>query len=282
VLGRVADCAPCQEDWSWLQTRIASNLTPAENTAFDRSKFIVATNDARNRINSDRLASFTPIMKIEQCDDGLSLVDDQLLDGERVDDSGLNVYAVGAEVMLTVNLWTEAGLVNGACGVIDAILKPEYNSKTRVLMVNFPKYRGPLLSTVAPTVVPITHIRTPCFTGVPLTLAWAITIHKAQGMTMDRVTIDLGQREFATGMTFVALSRAKCFDGIRLLPFDWNRFERIRNGKHVEARRAEFRRLKELASTTETRRRDLDRGWFSITIGPACRSIIMRRTEALS
>ena len=218
-------------------------------------------------------------MKIEQCDDGLTLADDELLDGERVDDSGLNLYAVGAEVMLTVNLWTEAGLVNGACGVIDAILKPEHHSKTCVLMVNFPKYRGPLLSTDAPTVVPITHIRTPRFTGVPLTLAWAITIHKAQGMTMDRVTIDLGQKEFATGMTFVALSRAKRFDGIRLLPFDWNRLDRIRNGKHVEARRAKFRRLKDLAFTTQTRRAELGLFLFSITTRPRCRSLLTPRTE---
>ena len=218
-------------------------------------------------------------MKIEQCDDGLTLADDELLDGERVNDSGLNLYAVGAEVMLTVNLWTEAGLVNGACGVIDAILKPEHHSKTCVLMVNFPKYRGPLLSTDAPTVVPITHIRTPRFTGVPLTLAWAITIHKAQGMTMDRVTIDLGQKEFATGMTFVALSHAKRFNGIRLLPFDWNCLDWIRNGKHVEARRAEFRCLKDLAFTTQTRRAELGLFLFSITTCPRCRSLLTPRTE---
>ena len=254
------------------------NLTPAENAVFDSSTFIVATNDRRNRINCERLATFTPIMKIEQSDDSLTLADDQLLDGERVDDSGLNLYAVGAEVMLTVNLWTEAGLVNGARGIIDAILKPEHQSKTRVLMVDFPKYRGPPLSSAAPTVVPITHIRTPRFTGVPLTLAWAITIHKAQGMTMERVTIDLGQREFATGMTFVALSHAKRFNGLRLQPFDWSRFDRIRKGKHVEARRAEFRRLNELAITTQARRAEHGAILFSITIRSTCRCLITPQT----
>lgn len=233
--------------------RTASNLTSQENAAFDNAKFIVATNDARNRINIEKIANFSPIMKVDQCDDGLHLQDDQMLDGERIDDNNLNIYAIGAQVMLTVNLWTEAGLVNGACGVIDAILKPERDIKTRVLMVNFPNYRGPPLSADAPTVVPITHIRIPRFTGIPLTLAWAITIHKAQGMTMDRVTVDLGKKEFATGMTFVALSRAKRFDGLRIVPFDWNRYKNIQNGKHVDARRQEFRHLRSLADATAKR-----------------------------
>ena len=48
----------------------------------------------------------------------------------------------------------------------------------------------------------------PNFKGMPLMLAWAITIHKAQGMTMDQVTIDLRQKEFSSGLTFVMLSRA--------------------------------------------------------------------------
>jgi ATP-dependent DNA helicase PIF1 len=254
LLRRVADCRATEEDWTLLQTRAASALSKEENLAFDAAKFIVATNDVRNRINHEKLALFSPVMKIEQCDDGLQFSDENALDEERVDDAGSNIYAVGAEVMLTVNLWTEAGLVNGACGVIEAILKPtEEQNKTRILMVNFPSYRGPPLSTVTPTVVPITHIRTPRFTGIPLTLAWAVTIHKAQGLTMERVTVDLGSREFASGMTFVALSRAKRFDGLRVIPFDWERYKRISKGKLVDARRQEFTRLRDLAATTAGR-----------------------------
>ncbi|KAF8480729.1 hypothetical protein DFH94DRAFT_602556, partial [Russula ochroleuca] len=58
---------------------------------------------------------------------------------------------------------------------------------------------------------------------IPLTLSWAITIHKAQGMTLDRITVDLGPKEFASGLSFIVLSRAKTFDGLRLHPFDLNR-----------------------------------------------------------
>jgi GTPase SAR1 family protein len=56
------------------------------------------------------------------------------------------------------------------------------------------------------------------FTQFPLTLAWALTIHKSQGLTLDSIKIDLGGsgKAFATGQAYVALSRCKTMDGISL------------------------------------------------------------------
>ncbi|MBT7803460.1 MAG: AAA family ATPase [Microbacteriaceae bacterium] len=54
------------------------------------------------------------------------------------------------------------------------------------------------------------------FTQFPLRLAWAVTIHKAQGKTLNAAVIDLGSRAFAPGQTYVAFSRLTSLEGLYL------------------------------------------------------------------
>jgi ATP-dependent DNA helicase PIF1 len=55
---------------------------------------------------------------------------------------------------------------------------------------------------------------------LPLILAWAVTIHKSQGATLEIAEIDIGNNIFACGQTYVALSRVKNLEGLFLKSFN--------------------------------------------------------------
>ena len=60
---------------------------------------------------------------------------------------------------------------------------------------------------------------------LPLIYSWAITIHKSQGLTLDRAIIDIGSNIFADGQTYVALSRVRCLEGLYLTSFDYSKIK---------------------------------------------------------
>ena len=74
-----------------------------------------------------------------------------------------------------------------------------------------------------------------------------MTIHKSQGLTLDRAVIDLGSIENSEGvLTYVALSRLKTFDGLFLIQPSWKRLKQINDRKMIKLRIKEEKRLRKM------------------------------------
>ena len=81
---------------------------------------------------------------------------------------------------------------------------------------------------------------------IPLYLAWAVTVHKSQGLTLKKAKIDIGSKEFAVGLTFVMISRAHSLNDIYLKPFSLDRLQHIKNCKRLQERKEEEERLRSI------------------------------------
>ena len=122
--------------------------------------------------------------------------------------------AIGAQVMLIANLNMEAGLVNGSRGVVKDI-----DNQTGNISVEF--INGEIRNiTRHEWKVTLDSGYEVTFSQIPLILAWAITIHKAQGASLDLAEIDVGSTIFEYGQAYVALSRIRNLNGLRLIAFN--------------------------------------------------------------
>ncbi|MBK0422627.1 AAA family ATPase [Leucobacter sp. CSA2] len=127
--------------------------------------------------------------------------------------------AVGAQVMLLNN--DEAGRwVNGTIGKIEDISENGSETVVSVLLRNGQKVdvSRHQWEITRPYVDggSLRHEVIGSFRQFPMKLAWAITIHKSQGQTLDRVVVDLTGGTFANGQLYVALSRCTSLDGLVL------------------------------------------------------------------
>ena len=146
--------------------------------------------------------------------------------------------SVRARVMMTVNVDTSDGLVNGVMGEVKAILKNDRDVVHTVLV----KFDDVKVGKIAkgsskykqnyPGCVPVQRHKGQYQklnkkgaqinrTQFPLTLAWAVTIHKCQGLTLEKVVVDMkGAKRFNNGQAYVAFSRVKSIQGLHILNFD--------------------------------------------------------------
>jgi len=128
----------------------------------------------------------------------------------------------GAQVMLLTND-RKGRWVNGTIGRVAKIVKVPHEDD--VVVVDLPDVGEVDLSPntwelfrfrYEPESDRIESEPVGAFTQYPVRLAWAVTIHKSQGKTFDRVVIDIGRGTFAHGQVYVALSRCTSFEGLIL------------------------------------------------------------------
>jgi ATP-dependent DNA helicase PIF1 len=131
---------------------------------------------------------------------------------------------IGAQVMCIVNIQLDNGdiLCNGAQGIVVDI---------SVQGLPIVKYKNGYQMTMSYHIWPSELIPGIGVSQVPLILAWALTIHKAQGSTLDIAEVDAGSGIFECGQTYVALSRVKSLEGLYLCSFD---AKRVRINKKVQ------------------------------------------------
>lgn len=159
---------------------------------------------------------------------------------------------VGAQVMCIVNIKSvvtgDVILCNGSQGVITSV------SPDGLPIV---KYTNGIKMTMDYHIWPSEVIPGIGVAQVPLILAWALTIHKSQGATMDIAEVDAGSGIFECGQTYVALSRLKSLEGLYLSSFDARRIKVNMRVQEFYERLEEYF-AKENANEEETKRDDIE------------------------
>lgn len=128
---------------------------------------------------------------------------------EKMDKNGSYVPELvlrkGSQVMLLTNMDIEHGLVNGSRGIVERFC----DGPEPYPMV---KFRNGEVIIISPTSWASEDVEGLTREQIPLRLAYAITIHKAQGATLDCALIDVGDNTFEYGQAYVALSRVRSLD----------------------------------------------------------------------
>lgn len=210
LLNKVRDNKLDDEVLDLLNSRFVPNFQPEEKDGYIT---LTATNAAANDINSQRLENIELPKhnfqaKIEGEFPAISYPTDEVLE-----------FKEGAQVMFVKNdISPDKRYFNGKIGQITRIADGEIHVRCpneEYDIVTTPVEWQNIRYSLDEKSKEVKEDLLGTFTQYPLKLAWAITIHKSQGLTFERAIID-AQSAFAHGQVYVALSRCKTFEGIVL------------------------------------------------------------------
>lgn len=254
LLMRVRDGKTTPEDYSLLESRFQGRAS--NDGEFRDAVHLFSLKEETNTFNLEKLFSLhQPVAQLSAQHTGSRTAKNVKAD----DAGGLHAFVTlckGAKVMLNANLWVDKGLCNGTIGTVREIVyrstKPAADELPVCVLCHFPSYTGPSFLDSESCLFPVTcitrnfdHNGVPSSrTTIPLSLAWAITIHKSQGWTLQKVVLDIGKREFTPGLTFVGMSRVRCLSDLLIHRFDRARLKKLGD---MKARLEEDRRLMDMS-----------------------------------
>lgn len=246
ALGRLSE-----QDYHKLAKRNRQAFKANDLVMFDNAVHLCATNKDVDIVNNKCLARtehpVALLQAIHEPNVALSASEDMA--------RGLIsklVLSIGCRVMLRDNVWVKGGLVNGSLGTVRAIVYDTGVSPPSLpmyILVEFDKYHGPcikerLFPIVTKDVTWKVHNHTNMRRQFPLILAHACTIHKAQGLTIDKMILDIGQKDFACGLSYVGITRVRCLEDLLFEPFfSYDRLAKLHTGPTYATRQKFFRWL---------------------------------------
>lgn len=189
------------KDKSWQDLQIRPTLL------YTRRAIVDMVNDSNLNALEGEKRTFTAKTVFEPLDrlSGLTETSPQVRQIlERLDKEGPYTPSLSlkkkAQVMLIFNMNQDHGLVNGARGVVEG-----FDEEGHPIV----KFKNGVVCSIPPTSWISQELEGVGRKQIPLKVAYAITVHKAQGATLDCALIDIGSSTFECGQAYVALSRVK-------------------------------------------------------------------------
>ena len=211
LLDRIRAGISTPQDIARLNTRVSVIPTPGKKAAKDFSMTLAARRDMVDHINEAHLNAISkPAFEFH------GIIKGDFPENSLPTDLDLSLKE-GAQVVFIKND-PDHRWVNGTVGRVSAVaadllevtLESGATHRLKQEVWNNIKY------TLNPKTKKIDETVLGSFTQYPVKLAWALTVHKSQGLTFNNAIIDLGHGAFAGGQTYVALSRCRSFEGMTL------------------------------------------------------------------